>query len=255
MCAYCRAPTDPDSHGPCACIGLCAAGRCRGGLCIVACSTDGADYLVGRAAALHGERVPADEGLVFATVGDVHRYIFDELDTNLHRHVKVISRDGVALGGGVCDPVIPMVWRWTWIGVLELDRNGPGGDTQMTTRQAAARTPQAVTLRIEIDQSAITAPKFPRNAEWWRRFLPPWFVQERSWDMDSADWDLSGITVDKGTGPVVINVGGGDARRAQAIMRYLHRCVLARYMTNPTAHIRLIESPAGEGPDGKPTQP
>lgn len=51
--------------------------------------------------------------------------------------------------------------------------------------------------RLVIDQSAITAPNFPRTVEWWCGFLPSWLTFPDDAEANPYQpWDMSTIEVD-----------------------------------------------------------
>jgi hypothetical protein len=106
------------------------------------------------------------------------------------------------------------------------------------------------TYTVTIDQSAITAPNFPRSVNWWRGYLPIWFTHREDWKQNYADLVNDSITVDDSTRLVSVRVE--DRHRADQIFRYLSSMsAFRRHMDNPDAAIRLVVGPTSEGTQAK----
>jgi hypothetical protein len=94
------------------------------------------------------------------------------------------------------------------------------------------------TYTITIDQSAITAPNFPRSLDWWRHYLPIWFTHPQWWTRNYADLVNDNVTVDEETGRVVIRAE--NRHRAGQILWFFSRHVIRKFLRYPDAAIQFV---------------
>jgi hypothetical protein len=101
---------------------------------------------------------------------------------------------------------------------------------------------------VEIDQAAIDAPDFPRDAAWWRRYLPAWFYVERTWaltDTERQAADETGVTIGD-TGHVVI--AATTHRRAADALAWITQGALGKRLAAGGAWIRQAEGATSKTP-------
>lgn len=85
---------------------------------------------------------------------------------------------------------------------------------------------QTTTYIIEIDQSKVDAPNFPRDVAWWQQWLPIWMSDRLWYQKPEGDEDWSNISVDPLSGAVVITTD--NRSHAQQIMQYLNNSPLSK---------------------------
>lgn len=89
---------------------------------IVACSVNGARYLIDRTVALaYDQQPPVDEGTRFATMANVRGHVVRELnDISAYWRVDVIDDDSMTIGWGVRAGFGGTGRRWQWYGAAEV---------------------------------------------------------------------------------------------------------------------------------------
>jgi hypothetical protein len=99
---------------------------------------------------------------------------------------------------------------------------------------------------ITIDQSAITGPRFPRDAAWWRMWLPGWIADPEDHERLMSDGYIppTGNNITVNPADHTVTIIAADDRHARRIAEYLQRSSLAKYLPTDAIAIRLVSNSA-----------